>query len=168
MMSADPIGSSFMPSVQGVAGVIGALSLTAIVGIWEVGKRILRTRRARRMLAAGLDLNPNSGEDSDVKHDIPPGLLEIIRRMESDRQEEARQRDRQWERIEDVVGVCRDLASSLQSFVKQFEMTHHGHAQAMKRIEDSQIAMATWVYQNWPRSQQGGTYYPPPARSGGN
>lgn len=178
-MPVEPVHYSTMPAPVGIVGLLTGFGLTAIIATWEIGKKILRTRRARRMLAAGLDLKTeekdNSGEPA-----MSAAMLEILRRLEEDRREESRQRDRQWNLIGDCVKECREhsanlltVVNSIQNMALYMDNTHKHHAEQIKEVGGNVVRLSEFMRervggggQGWPSFNQPPPYAPPRGQGG--
>lgn len=165
-MLVEPVHYSTMPAPAGIIGLLTGFSLTAIIATWEIGKKILRTRRARRMLAAGLDLKTEEKDNSDEPA-MTAAMLEILRRLEEDRREESRQRDRQWNLIGECVKESREhsanlltVVNSIQNMALYMDNTHKHHAEQIKEVGGNVIRLSEFLRekigggQGWPSFHQ--------------
>lgn len=165
-MPADPIHYQMQPSPGGLWGLVAGLSAAFVVAAWELLKKISRTKRARQMLAQAID--PKSEEkDNSEESAMSAQLLEILRRMETDRQEETRQRDRQWEVLGQCVQECRThsanllaVVSSIQNMAFYMDDTHKRHAEQVREVGANVIRLSEYLRdrmgggQNWPSFHQ--------------
>lgn len=127
--------------------------------LWRMAKTILKNARARRMLAAGLDLDDDERKNIGKDENVNAVVLEMLRRMEIDRREQMAQGERRWERIEEMVGQMREQAEiarqhtaslngtiqAIQNFATYMDQTHRYQSQQIDEVKQNQIRLQDWL-----------------------
>ncbi len=138
-----------IPDPAVVWTMIGSMGAAAAWGITFVVKFLLKNARARKAIGVSLGL------DESGHPDLTKVLIQFVHHQEADRQADRQERARQWERIEDVLQAINNqakeinvLAGGMNSIASHFQQLYQQNAATMHRIENSQVNMAIWVYQN--------------------
>ncbi len=129
--------------------LIGSLTTTAIGGTIFVGRFLFKNARARKAIGVTLGLEESGNTD------LTKVLIEFVHHQEADRQADRQERTRQWERIEEILGAINSqakeinsLANGMNSIASHFQQLYAQNAATMSRIENSQVNLAIWIYQN--------------------
>lgn len=174
----QPVQYQINADPSAIWGLVGSMITAAGVGGYHVIRVIVRNRKVRSLIASGIASLEDSS-DGDKKKSVGDGtlstaLLQFLHQQEADRQADRQERGRQWERIEEMLEAIRDLSAQtreltvgLQSASQHFNQVHAEHARSISRIEESQVNMATWVYQNLSGMRFAQQPPPPPQRSAG-
>ncbi len=141
---------------SGAWGIIGSLTTIALAGAVWLAKAIFKSKNARRMLAAGLNPEDNKESNTETKDNqtVINALLAFLKSMETDRQADRQERGRQWERIEQIVTVCRDQAEETRNVIAQVETMGAQFQQALlqlskevSEVKDNQIRLSEYLRQ---------------------
>jgi hypothetical protein len=159
-MMPEPIHYELQPDPWALRVLLGTMTSTAVGGAIWLFRRLWRSREARSMLAKVLEDPKEAGDESALMKT----LIQLLRNQDADRQADRQERVRQWERVEDVLNAIRDQAAETRELVTtisnvagHFQQLHDNQANTLQRIEQSQVGLATWVYQNL----RGGQPLPP-------
>lgn len=148
----QPTPYKLMTDPTATWALIGAMGSTAVGGILYVGRFFLRSARARKAIGVSLGLDEHGNTD------LTKVLIEFVRNMEQDRQTDRNQETRQWERIEDIFTAInsqateiKDLANGMNNIASHFQQLYQQNAATLSRVENSQVNLAIWIYQNMGR-----------------
>jgi hypothetical protein len=166
-MGVETVHYLLNPDPAAVHGLLGSMILGAIISAYHLVKIILRNRRARRVMAAGLGavLDDGGGESKNNGEENPPlnqTLMEFLRRQEADRQADRQERARQWERIEELVKLAEQhahaawaIVTTIQNFAQYMDQTHQHQSKEIAEVKSNQIKLSDWLRENagrqsWP------------------
>jgi hypothetical protein len=159
-----------------IGGILGAMVPTALMGIgWGI-RLIIKNRKAvARGVIAGLELNEGKTENIPGESTLTAAILEMLRRMEVDRQADRTERSRQWERIEQLAISSRDntslarehtnalqgMISTMQNFALAMDHAHRYQTEQIAGVTANQVHLSEWI-----RARESLWSHPPFRQSG--
>lgn len=133
----------------GMTGSAYAVGLGIIVFVARI---LWKNERARRALGVGLGLDEKPDASLSELNKV---LIHFVQAQDARSTDDRKERARQWERIEQMVGVIReqakethDLATSMNAIGQHFQQLYSQNENTLQRIEHSQVNLAIWIYQN--------------------
>lgn len=145
-----------------VWGALVSMSGLALGGAWKLGKIIVNNRRAQRMVAAALDLKDGEKENNGGDPPLSAAIFEILRRIENDRVGDRKERDRQWERIEEAITLAREHSQALYTVVNTINnlglYMDQTHKYQSKQVDD--VGLNVIRISDYLRDRMGGNGLP--------
>lgn len=138
-----------------VWGIICGLASSGGYAIWQGGKIILKTARAKRMIAAGLDFKPEERENIEEETALTSAILQFLKHQEAREAADRQERNRQWERIEDVLDINREQIASIsrvlvaiEHFAQSMDIVHRHQSDQIGEIKSNVIKLSDWLRDN--------------------
>lgn len=146
-----------------VWGLIWAMISAAIWGIWQAAKFLIKHKRARAMVAAGLDLGPAESDNrSQEKVTLEAAILQFLRHQQAREEADRHERTRQWERIEQLLRLANEHSTALLAVVTALnnvahvnEMAHKYQNEHIAEVKGNLAKLSEWIRDNF-------RIYPPP------
>lgn len=151
------------PDPAAVWGLIWAMISAAVFGIYHVGKFLIKHKRARAMMAAGLDLRPAESDNrSQEKITLEAAILQFLRHQQAREEADRHERTRQWERIEQSLRLANEHSQALLGVIQAVnnaaavnEMSHKHQGEHIAEVKSGLAKLSEWLRDNLRN-------YPPP------
>jgi hypothetical protein len=157
-----------------IGGLVGGMIPAAFISAGWLIRIVIKNRKAvTRGIVAGLDIKLADMENSGGDPKLSDAILHFLRGQEADRQADRAERSRQWERIEEAIGLAREHAQSawainqtIQNMATWIDRAHQDQTSQIREVGANQVLLSNYLRERlgggviWP------AHHPHPPKSG--